>query len=84
MKPHELDGPAVEAALEEVVMQDFACRERDLADQRAAETTDFVYRPPHSNKTRDGMMGCICPPTSEQTCENPLCPRKNFFKERVR
>ena len=21
--------------------------------------------------------GCICPPTSEQTCGNPLCPRKS-------
>ena len=21
-------------------------------------------------------MGCICPPTSEQTCQNPSCPRK--------
>jgi hypothetical protein len=21
-------------------------------------------------------MGCICPPTSEQTCGNPACPRK--------
>lgn len=20
--------------------------------------------------------GCICPPTSEQTCQNPNCPRK--------
>lgn len=20
--------------------------------------------------------GCICPPTSEQTCMNPLCPRR--------
>ena len=20
-------------------------------------------------------QGCICPPTSEQTCRNPLCPR---------
>lgn len=20
--------------------------------------------------------GCICPPTSEQTCQNPACPRK--------
>ena len=25
-------------------------------------------------------MGCICPPTSEQTCEAPLCPRKNPLK----
>jgi hypothetical protein len=22
------------------------------------------------------QRGCICPPTSEQTCQNPLCPRK--------
>ena len=20
-------------------------------------------------------QGCICPPTSEQTCKNPFCPR---------
>jgi len=25
-------------------------------------------------------MGCICPPTSEQTCMNPLCARKNHMK----
>lgn len=24
--------------------------------------------------------GCICPPTSEQTCENPDCPRQNPLK----
>jgi hypothetical protein len=23
-------------------------------------------------------MGCICPPTSEKTCENPFCPRKGI------
>ena len=21
-------------------------------------------------------VGCICPPTSEKTCQNPACPRK--------
>jgi hypothetical protein len=21
-------------------------------------------------------QGCICPPTSEQTCQNPQCPRQ--------
>lgn len=26
------------------------------------------------------QMGCICPPTSEKTCENPGCPRQNHFK----
>ena len=23
--------------------------------------------------------GCICPPTSEQTCQSPVCPRRNSF-----
>lgn len=23
-------------------------------------------------------QGCICPPTSEQTCQNPTCPRKPY------
>ena len=27
------------------------------------------------------IMGCVCPPTSEQTCQNPLCPRKNPIKQ---
>jgi len=25
-------------------------------------------------------MGCICPPTSEKTCESPVCPRKNHLR----
>lgn len=24
--------------------------------------------------------GCICPPTSEKTCESPTCPRKNHLR----
>lgn len=28
------------------------------------------------------ITGCICPPTSEQTCQSPMCPRKNpFFRQ---
>jgi len=27
------------------------------------------------------VMGCICPPTSEQTCMAPLCPRTNHMKD---
>lgn len=23
--------------------------------------------------------GCICPPTSEKTCESLICPRKNYL-----
>lgn len=26
-------------------------------------------------------QGCICPPTSEQTCQSPMCPRKNPFHQ---
>lgn len=25
-------------------------------------------------------LGCICPPTSEKTCESVICPRKNHLK----
>lgn len=24
-----------------------------------------------------GESGCICPPTSERTCKNPKCPRRD-------
>jgi len=24
------------------------------------------------------QQGCICPPTSEQTCMNPACPRRGY------
>lgn len=27
---------------------------------------------------RQEPIGCICPPTSEQTCERPTCPRKGI------
>jgi hypothetical protein len=35
-----------------------------------------VYYPPVSQP-----MGCICPPTSEQTCKSPMCPRKNHSQQ---
>jgi DNA-directed RNA polymerase alpha subunit len=25
-------------------------------------------------------FGCICPPTSERTCESPTCPRRNHTR----
>ncbi len=30
------------------------------------------------------LMGCICPPTSEQTCQNPVCPRKDNSPTAIR
>lgn len=35
---------------------------------------------PAGGLTPSPPMGCICPPTSEKTCENPVCPRQNPFK----
>lgn len=29
-----------------------------------------------SAKNPQYIPGCICPPTSERTCMNPICPRK--------
>lgn len=26
-------------------------------------------------------LGCVCPPTSEQTCMNEYCPRKSKLKD---
>lgn len=44
-----------------------------------------MYYPQWPTQTQDYSVatpvGCICPPTSEQTCENPTCPRKNPFKQ---
>lgn len=31
-----------------------------------------------SYPVQPAQAGCICPPTSEQTCMNPVCPRKGY------
>lgn len=33
--------------------------------------------PRSSHEPPDPVRGCICPPTSEQTCQGPLCPRRS-------
>lgn len=35
------------------------------------------YGPTYNPLSYTPPMGCICPPTSEQTCRNELCPRKS-------
>lgn len=30
------------------------------------------------------VQGCICPPTSEQTCMNPACPRRGISRTEYR
>ena len=34
----------------------------------------YPYQQQPSNNPN--LIGCICPPTSEQTCQNPNCGRK--------
>lgn len=33
---------------------------------------------PTVGKIEIGPIGCICPPTSEKTCQRPDCPRKSW------
>lgn len=39
---------------------------------------DFFKMPPRKDAPQPPapVMGCVCPPTSERTCQAPLCPRK--------
>jgi hypothetical protein len=42
-----------------------------------ALTINPVYWPAPIDSTQAvPTRGCICPPTSEQTCQNVMCPRK--------
>lgn len=38
------------------------------------------------NTPAGGVIGCICPPSSERTCQNPNCPRQDHrtLGERLR
>jgi len=38
----------------------------------------LVYTTP-PNREPWPLQGCICPPTSEKTCEAAMCPRKNHL-----
>jgi len=33
---------------------------------------------------KQAKQGCVCPPTSEQTCEGILCPRRKYETKHVR
>lgn len=35
--------------------------------------------PAHHWVVAQPPQGCICPPTSEQTCKSPTCPRQNHL-----
>lgn len=44
--------------------------------EHAGRTIDELQK--ENSKLRDAQYGCICPPTSELTCKNPLCPRRGI------
>ncbi len=37
-----------------------------------------------SAQTRHPMQGCICPAGADQTCQGPLCPRRNHTEQDYR
>lgn len=57
----------------------FTCEDNpDFACQRQECANGCIRKNPQ-NKTTWSMLfqrGCICPPTSEQTCQNPDCGRR--------
>ena len=42
-----------------------------------------VVAPPQPMYWPTQPMGCICPPTSEQTCNGQFCPRRNHLVSAV-
>ena len=73
------------AWIQEVVDDPYADSEGIRASARAVlkETrTCVMKRSSHMGLTLYPTtlppMGCVCPPTSEQTCLNPMCPRKGI------
>lgn len=39
-----------------------------------------VEKPAVKAEAGQTYQGCICPPTSEQTCMNSTCPRRNYYQ----
>lgn len=47
----------------------YHCPQHGMYYPRCPQCPEQSYKPP--------PRGCICPPTAEQTCQSPTCPRKN-------
>lgn len=58
-----MDKTAEQIAMDRIVREVTESFKRDLAEIMARHAP----QKPH---------GCICPPTSEQTCKGQFCPRK--------
>lgn len=75
--PSELEAEAADEIerLRRLVPRGDALTVSDL--QQMIDNRDYLleeYRKLH-------LKGCICPPTSERTCQNQLCPRKPLKTE---
>ncbi len=51
------------------------CSKCGLPLNTAGECTNWRCMPP--TPITYPPTGCICPPTSEQTCKSPTCPRQD-------
>ena len=49
------------------------CRLHGCKAMRQNYTMPSLWSIPHA------PVGCVCPPTSEQTCQRPNCPRRDPF-----
>jgi hypothetical protein len=51
--------------------------ERAAASGARPQPPQVAYPPP----AQPLPLGCICPPTSEKTCQSPMCPRRSPVQE---
>ena len=60
--------------------------EAELDEHSARRRRGGMKRPFELGRPEPLPTGCICPPTSERTCQNPKCPRKDHRSpgERIR
>lgn len=60
--------------------QRYTCPQCGAPGRVPCNSSVCPYAPPRSI-IKLTPPGCICPPTSEQTCQNPTCPRRNHLAQ---
>lgn len=65
----------VQAWMEVLGMNEWEAREGFAEDVAHGEIYEYRADDRETGQDVRQPIGCICPPTSERTCLNPMCPR---------
>lgn len=74
MPQKDIDLPPTKREAE--LLAEILAAEQNLRECLRIASTKLNTGEIQSEVELTAQPGCICPPTSEQTCQNPLCPRK--------